>query len=51
MFFISLRETFSNGIAFTLINRYGKGAVVQISAVFWPVEHVTFPRILSKGTF
>ena len=29
-FCISLRETFSNSIAFTVINKYGKGVVVQI---------------------
>ena len=34
--FESLREIFSNSIAFTVINKYGKGGVVQISTVFGP---------------
>ena len=37
---MSLRETLSNSITFTLINEYGKGAVVEIETVFWPVYHV-----------
>ena len=36
-FCISLRENFSNSIDFRLINKYGKGAVVQISTVFRPI--------------
>ena len=34
---MSVRVTFSNAITFTVINEYGKGAVVQIETVFWPV--------------
>ena len=41
-FCVLLRETFSNSIAFALINKYAKGAVVQISAVFGPVYHDAF---------
>ena len=29
--------------------KYGKGAVVQISTVFRPVYHVTFKRVLRNG--
>ena len=50
-FCISLRETFSTKIVFTGINKYGKGAVVQIWTVFWPVSHVTCGRVLWNGTF
>ena len=31
-----LKEIFSNSIAFTVINKYGKGGAVQISKVFGP---------------
>ena len=34
--FISLREGFSNSVAFTMVNEFGKGGVVQISNVFGP---------------
>ena len=33
-FFISLKYAFSNTITFTVINKYGQGAVVQIATVF-----------------
>ena len=39
-FFMSLRETFSNSITFTVISIYGKAAVVQIKTVFLPIYHV-----------
>ena len=45
-FYISLRETFATLIACTWINKYGKGAVVHISTVFWPVYHVISQRDL-----
>ena len=32
-------------IMFTVINKYGKGAVVQIATVFRPVYHVAFGRV------
>ena len=41
-FRILLRDTFSNSTAFTLINKYAKGAVGQISTVFPPVYYVAF---------
>ena len=50
-FYILLRETFCNSIALTLINKYGKGAVVQIWTVFGPVYHVAFCRVFRNGTF
>ena len=50
-FSILLRETFSNSIAFPLINKYAKGAVVQILTVFVPVYHNAFPKVFTNGTF
>ena len=38
--FHALRKTLSNSITFTVINEYGKRAVVDIETVFWPVYHV-----------
>ena len=48
---ISLRETFSNWLGFTGINKYVKHAVVHLWTVFQPVYHVTCQRILWNGTF
>ena len=42
----SLRETFSDSIAFRGINKYGKGVVVQISTVFRSIFYVTCQRVL-----
>ena len=39
-FCISLKQTFFNVITTTLINKYDKGAVVQIATVFRPICHV-----------
>ena len=50
-FCILLRETFSNSIAFALINKYSKGAVVQILTVFVPLYHVAFRRVFRNRTF
>ena len=44
-FYISLGETFSNSISFTIINKYDKGAVAQILTVFWTVYHVACRRV------
>ena len=49
--FISLSATLSTIVVFTGINKYGKGAVIQISTVFWSVYHVTFRRVLWNLTF
>ena len=46
IFHITLTETFCNSIALTLINKYGKGAVVYISTVFGHVYHVAFRMVL-----
>ena len=48
---MSPRVTFSNSITFTLINEYGKGAVVEIETALWPVYHVACQWALSKATF
>ena len=45
-FCISLKETFSNPITFTVINKYGKGAVVHITTMFQPSCYVVCRRIL-----
>ena len=50
-FCILLRGTSSNSIAFPLINKYAKGAVVQISTVFGPIYHVAFPKVFWKRIF
>ena len=44
-------ETFSNLIAFTVINKYRKSGVIQISALFDPIYHVDCRRVLWKTTF
>ena len=41
-FCISMTETFSNSNAFPLINKYGTGAVVQMSTILVPVSNVAF---------
>ena len=45
------KKTFSNSIALAVINKYDKGALVQISTVFGPVYHLTCPRVLWDETF
>ena len=40
--FIWRRETFSKSIAFTLINKYGKGAFIQISTYLGPFTMLLF---------
>ena len=50
-FCILLRETFPHSIAFPLINKYAKGAVVQIWTVFVPIYHVAFPMVFRNETF
>ena len=44
-FCMSLTVTFYKSIAFTVINKYGKGAAMQISTMFGRVYHVAFRRI------
>ena len=43
---MSPTETILKPIAFTLINKYGKGAVVQISTVVGPAEYLAFRPVL-----
>ena len=43
---MSIKETFSNSTALTLINEYDKGAVMHISTVVGHVYHVAFLRTL-----
>ena len=44
--FISITEIFSNPTAFTVINNYAKGGVVQISTVLVPVHHAARQSVL-----
>ena len=50
-FCISLRGTFQNPIAFTVINEYDKRAGFQIYTVFETVHHVACTRVLRRATF
>ena len=43
---MSLRETVSKSIAFTVIKEYGKGVVVHIESVFLPVYQVASEQVL-----
>ena len=43
---MSLRETLSNAITFTVINEYCKGAALEIESEFRPVYHVSCRGIL-----
>ena len=45
------QRDFSTWIAFTVINKYGKDTVVQISTVFLPGYHVTCGRVFLIWTF
>ena len=47
----SLRGTFSTWICFTGINKYGKGAVVQLCTVFRPDYDGTCGAVVWNGTF
>ena len=48
---MSLRETLSNVITFTVINEYAKGAAVEIESEVQPVNHGSCRGILSNATF
>ena len=48
---ISLSETFSNSTTFIVINKYGKGAAVEIETVFRSVYHAAFRGVFWKETF
>ena len=42
----SLEDTFSNATTFTVIDKFGKGADIQIVTVFRPICHVASLRVL-----
>ena len=44
-FSMSLTETFCKSIAFTVINKYGKSAALQILTMVGGVYHVAFQKI------
>ena len=44
-------RVFSNSLSFTVTNKYGKMALVQISTVFATVYHVACPSVLLTGLF
>ena len=46
-----IRETFSTWIAFTSINKYGKGVQDQLWTVLRHIYHITFRRVLWNRTF
>ena len=48
---MSLRDIFSNWITFTVINKYVKGAVVQLSTLFSPVTMLLFEGSSETGIF
>ena len=50
-FCLSLRETFSNLIALTVISKSGKSGAIQISALFDTIYHVTCQSVLWNATF
>ena len=50
-FCLSLGETFLNLTAFTVINKYRKSGVIQISALFDPIYYVACRRVLWNATF
>ena len=43
-------KIFSNSNALKVINKYGKGAVIQFSTVFGPAQHAALRIVLSKKT-
>ena len=46
-----IKRNFSIWIAFTLINKYVKGAVVQISTAFGNFFHAAFRKVFRNGIF
>ena len=45
------KENFSDTILFTVINKYDKGTVVQISALLGLLYPIVSPRVLGNRTF
>ena len=50
-FCVSLRETFSNATTFTVINKYCKGAAIQIAPVFSYIYDIVCLRVLLNTAF
>ena len=50
-FCMSLAETLYNSITFTVVNKYGRGAVVETETVFRRVYHVAFEVVLWNSTY
>ena len=48
---MSLKETLSNSITFTLINEYRKSVVVETESLSQPAYHVVSERVQRNGTF
>ena len=48
-FFRSIRDTLFEPIACKVINKYGKGAVFQISTVFGPITRLLVERSSETG--
>ena len=46
---VSLTQTFSDWFVLTVINKYSKGDVLELSTVFWPVY--PYRSVLWNGTF
>ena len=44
-------QSLPNSITFTVMNKYGKGAVVEIETVFQPVYNVACQGVLWGGFF
>ena len=49
-FCVTLKKNFSNTTTFTVINKYFKGAVIQIATVFRPIFGVASVRVLTLAT-
>ena len=48
-FCMLLRETFSNSITLTVINKHGREAVVEIATVFDPFNMLPVERLSETG--
>ena len=48
---MSIRETFTNSIAFAVINEYDKGALMQISTMLGHVNHIAYGSICELDIF
>ena len=48
---VTNRDFFLNSIFFTVLHKYGKGAIVEIETVFQHVYHVACRGVLLNRTF